>query len=64
MPDIESLRSAILHLPPAARADLAHDLLVSLDGVPDENWETSWATEIAARSEAYRNGTAKTLDWR
>ena len=41
------------------RAELAHKLLISLDGVPDEGTEEAWDQEIAKRVQKIRDGTAK-----
>jgi len=41
-----------LELPLTERAELAADLLASLDGEPDEDVEAAWATEIERRARA------------
>ena len=41
------------------RAELAHKLLISLDGVPDEGAEEAWDQEIAKRVQKIRDGAAK-----
>jgi len=41
-----------LGLPLAERAELAADLLASLDGEPDEDVQAAWATEIERRARA------------
>jgi putative addiction module component (TIGR02574 family) len=66
MATLDEIRSTILQLPQDDRAELARDLLVSLDGDPTEtsNVEQVWNDEILARSEAYRRGEVTARDWR
>jgi hypothetical protein len=45
-----------LSLPPEERADVAVELLASLDGEADADAEQAWAREIAARAERARRG--------
>ena len=49
-----------LKLPPEARAELAHDLLVSLDE-EDENADALWVREIERRAQEVVDGTARTV---
>lgn len=57
----------ILHdamaLPLGQRAELAVEILASLDGAPDEAVEAAWAAEIATRVERIRRGDAKGRRW-
>ncbi len=57
----------ILHdamaLPLGQRAELAVELLASLDGAPEEAVETAWSAEIATRVERIRRGEAKGRRW-
>ena len=53
-----------LQLPLPERAELAADLLASLDGEPDEDVEAAWATEIERRCAAVDAGTLATSDWK
>lgn len=46
---LDHVRSKALDLPERERAELAHDLLASLDGPADEDAEGAWATEIESR---------------
>jgi putative addiction module component (TIGR02574 family) len=47
----ESLRQMALLLPLEERAELAADLLASLDGEPDADVEAAWAMEIERRAQ-------------
>jgi len=44
------LLAEALQLPVAERAQLAADLIASIDGEPDEDAEAAWAKEIARRA--------------
>ena len=46
-----ALLSTALRLSAAERAELAAELLASLDGEPDADVETAWATEIERRAQ-------------
>ena len=50
-------------LPLGERAELAVELLASLDGEPEEDVEAAWAAEIAARVERIRRGEAEGRRW-
>lgn len=52
-----------LKLDVAERADLAAELLASLDGEPDEQVEAAWAAEIQRRMDRIEAGTEKLLPW-
>ena len=41
------------------RAELAHKILISLDGVPYKGSDDAWEDEIARRVQKIRDGTAK-----
>jgi len=56
---VDQLTQDALTLSDRERAELAHKLLVSLDGVPDEGAEEAWDEEIAKRVQKIRDGTAK-----
>ena len=45
-----------LQLELSERAELAAELLASLDGEPDEDVEAAWAAEIKRRAERARSG--------
>jgi putative addiction module component (TIGR02574 family) len=59
---LERLRSQALDLPEADRAELAHDLVTSLDGPPDANASREWEEEILRRLDEVEAGTAKVID--
>jgi putative addiction module component (TIGR02574 family) len=46
-----------------ARAELAAELLASLDGPADPDAEAEWAAEIARRVRAIEAGTVKLEPW-
>ena len=56
----EKLLAEALTLPEEDRAELAHDLLASLDSV-DDDVDEAWRIEIATRLEEYRAGNAEVL---
>ena len=56
---VDQLAQDALTLSDQERAELAHKLLISLDGVPDEGAEEAWDQEIAKRVQKIRDGTAK-----
>ena len=45
------------------RAELAAELLASLDGEPDENVEAAWAAEIERRAARARSGEDPGKPW-
>ncbi len=45
------------------RAELATELIASLDGEPDEGAEAAWATEIERRMADIDDGTATLTSW-
>ncbi len=51
-----------LELPDVERAELAHDLLASLDGPADANATEAWEAEIAQRLNDLESGKAPTID--
>lgn len=52
-----------LTLPPEERADLAAELIESLDGPEDEAVEEAWALEIQQRMREVESGAVKTIPW-
>lgn len=65
MTTLNDIRNTVLTLPSAQRAELAHDLLASLeDAKVDADCDVVWADEVLARSDAYRCGEATARDWR
>jgi putative addiction module component (TIGR02574 family) len=57
----DALRAAVLALPMEERAELALELVDSLDEPEDEDAEEAWVDEIAARFTALRAGTAEVV---
>jgi len=52
-----------LQLDLADRADVAAELLASLDGEPDEDVEAAWAAEIDRRAARARSGEDRGRTW-
>jgi putative addiction module component (TIGR02574 family) len=57
------LRSAVLSLSREERAELAHDLLRSLDEARDSEVETAWLREITRRAKEVAEGAVQAVDW-
>ena len=58
----DRLRSEALALAPSDRADLAHDLVQSLDGPVDSDSAGAWEQEILRRIEQLDAGSAPSVD--
>jgi len=56
---VERLAREALALSDQERAELAHKLLVSFEGPPDEGVDAAWDKEIKERVDRIRDGTAK-----
>ena len=52
-----------LRLEPETRAELAAELLASLDGPTDPDAEAAWDAEITRRVEAIESGTMRLEPW-
>ena len=63
MKNAQSVLADALQLDADARADVAAELLASLDGPADPDTEAAWAAEIARRVAAVDAGTAKLEPW-
>lgn len=46
------------------RAELAAELIASIDGEPDPDAEAAWAAEIERRARRALSGASKGQDWR
>ncbi len=57
----QALRAAALALPEKERAELALDLIDSLDGPAEKGVEEAWADEVDARVTAWRAGQAEVV---
>ena len=59
---LERIRTEVLELTEAERAELAHDLIASLDGPRDSGVEDAWDRELLHRISLIDSGQAKLLD--
>ena len=59
---LSKLRSEVLMLPEAERAELAHALVKSLDAPTDADATEAWDKEIMRRLAEIDAGTAKLID--
>lgn len=55
---LNKLRDEALDLPEPERAELAHDLVSSLDGPADEETSQAWEAELTRRLGAIDSGAA------
>jgi putative addiction module component (TIGR02574 family) len=53
----------LLALPEEDRAELASELIASLDGPPDASWEETWLEEIDRRVAAAEESDDTGEDW-
>ena len=61
-PTLERVRSEALSLSESERAELAHNLVASLDGPADGDAESAWDAEILRRLAEIDSGTAELID--
>jgi len=59
---LEKVRAEALNLSETERADLAHNLVASLDGPTDSDVEKAWDAEILRRLSEIESGTANLID--
>ena len=59
---LDKLRAEALGLPESDRAELAQDLVASLDGPADADVEKAWDAEILRRLAEIDAGTAQLID--
>jgi putative addiction module component (TIGR02574 family) len=59
---LDKLRSEVLRLPERERAELAHELMKSLDAPVDPDAADAWDREILRRLAEIDAGTAKLVD--
>lgn len=57
------VRAAALQLSEQERLELATELLESVEGTPDPEWERAWIEEIDRRVSAAREAGAPSLEW-
>lgn len=60
----ESVLAEALRLDPEDRAELAVELLASLDGPADPDARSAWAVEIDRRVRAVEEGDEETESWK
>ena len=56
---LEEVARKVLNLPLEERAELAHELIVSIDDAIDKEAEAAWDTEIERRVKEIKSGKAK-----
>ena len=61
-PTLEKIRSEALNLSESERAELAHNLVASLDGPSEPEGEKAWDAEILRRLAEIDSGTANLID--
>ncbi len=61
-PALEKVRTEALNLPESDRAELAHNLVASLDGPAELDAEKAWDAEIVRRLDEIDSGTATLID--
>lgn len=59
---LHKVRSDALELPEQQRAELAHDLIASLDGAAEPGSESAWDDELNRRADAVASGQAHLVD--
>ena len=59
---LERVRTEALNLSESERAELAHNLVASLDGPADSDVEKAWDAEILRRFSEIDAGTANLID--
>ncbi len=60
----QKLLADALSLPESERAELARELIASLDGAPDPDAEELWAEEIRRRIDEHDKDPSRAEDWR
>ncbi len=60
----KKLLSQALRLPLDERAELAADLIASIDGQPDKDADAAWAAEIERRATRALAGESEGRPWR
>lgn len=63
MRHFDAILAEALRLSPADRADLAAQLLVSLDGPVEPGVQAAWATEVERRVREIDGGTVECIPW-
>jgi len=60
---LQEVLPTVLALTTAERAELAAELLASLDNEPEADVESAWAAEIERRAQRVRSGQAAGRPW-
>lgn len=53
----------VLGLPEEERVRIATEVLASLDGLPDADWDEAWVAEIQRRQQAAAERGESTAEW-
>jgi len=61
--DTQELLQKALTLPDKERAELAGNLIASLDAIQDPDVDAAWQQEIARRLHEVQSGQVKTVSW-
>lgn len=65
MSTVDELRSQLLQLSPQDRAELARDLLLSLEDTESEgDVAEAWIAEVESRADSYARGELTAQPWR
>ena len=59
---LNKTRDEALALSQSERAELAHDLVASLDGAPDNDATTAWEAELQRRLDQIEQGAVPLVD--
>jgi hypothetical protein len=60
---VSELLEQARQLPVSQRAELAAEILATMDGEPDPGVDQAWALEIARRAERAVDGVSEGEDW-
>lgn len=60
--EFDRLRARVRALPEAERAELARELVATLDGEPESDAASAWDQELMRRLAEIEDGTVETID--
>lgn len=63
MSSAEDILNSALELPKRERARIAHELIASLDGAPEQGAEAAWSQELRERARQAEAGEVELDDW-